>query len=245
MRVALCFWGLCRSTHLTIDSIEKYIFTALRDAGITYDVYVHTYTLYRPYTNIRSNEVGIQLKNTNWKRLKAVKWIVENQDTVDKTLQFEKYRSKGDPWKFETNNESFATLDNHIRALWSLYQVTTLWNVSGIEYSKILYLRPDVLFLTPLRVDWILQPQTNSILIPDFQHMAGCNDRFAIGCPSAMKIYGERYKKAYEYSKVHALHSEQFLADHMRSNGLYFIPIPFYFRRIRATGVVHEGDKDL
>jgi hypothetical protein len=108
-----------------------------------------------------------------------------------------------------------------------------------------MYLRPDVLFLTPLKAEWILQPQTTSILIPDFQHIYNCNDRFAIGTPDAMRIYGERFKKALDYSKVQTLHSEKFLADHITSNGYHFIKIPFSFKRVRANGVVHEGDKNL
>lgn len=247
MRVALCFWGLCRSTHITHVSIEKYIFSVLKNAGIKYDVYLHTYTFYRAYTNFRANEINIQLKNTNWKLLKPIKYCIEHQDTIDVQLNLEKYRAQGDPWKYNIEHDPspFSTLDNHIRALWSLNQVTNLWTSSDISYDRVIYLRPDVEFMVPFNINWITSPIKNTILIPSFQHIYNCNDRFAIGTPEAMKLYGERFHVAYQYSLKKSLHSEGFLADYMNINGYTFSSIPFSFRRIRADGRVQEGDRNI
>jgi hypothetical protein len=247
MRVALCFWGLCRSTDLVLESIEQNVFKVLKDAGIQYDVYLHTYILYRKYTNVRADEYGLQLKNTIWKLLQPVKSIIENQDTIDKELKLEKYRRNGDPWNDDTIKDyvPFSTLDNHIRALWSLKQVTSLWKSSGQNYTKIIYLRPDVFYQTPFNIEWIIKPIKKTILIPDFQLIDGCNDRFAIGEPDSMAVYGERFNDAYEYSKLKQLHSEAFLADSIKKKGYVFSTIPFRFRRIRANGVVHSGDRKV
>jgi hypothetical protein len=247
MHVALCFWGLCRSTDLVLESIEQYILEPLRSAGVIVDIYLHTYTLYRPYTNIRSEEFDIQLKNTNWKLLRPKASIVDNQDTVDKKLKLESYRTKGDPWSDDMTPEStpYSTLDNHIRSLWSLKQVTSLWCKSAEAYTRVIYLRPDVLFLSPLNIKWLNKPLDSTILIPDFHHVHKCNDRFAIGEPAAMKVYGGRFDVAYEYSRRMRLHSEKFLYDYMTSKGYTFATVRFRFRRIRADGKVCVGDKDI
>jgi hypothetical protein len=239
MRVALCFWGICRSTDRTIESIETCIFNPLSNAQISYDVYVHTYNLYRPYTNVRSNETGLQLKNTIWKLLKPREAKIENQDEVDKALDLKKYRNKGDPWESD-----YSTLDNHIRALYSLSEVTKLWTQSGTTYDLVIYLRPDVRFMTPLSLSW-LDIRKGLILIPDFHLFYGCNDRFAIGVPKDMKVYGERFYSAYEYSLQKPLHSEQFLSNHIISYGIEFKTIPIRFRRVRADGYTCDADKDL
>jgi hypothetical protein len=252
MRVALCFWGICRSTDRIIESIETCIFNPLINARIFYDVYLHTYKLYRPYTNIRSNETGLQLKNTIWKLLKPTEAKIENQDEVDKALDLKKYRSKGDPWGNEKNSKNnedllendYSTLDNHIRALYSLSEVTKLWSQSDSTYDLVIYLRPDVRFMTPLSLNW-LDVRKGLILIPDFHLFYGCNDRFAIGVPKDMKVYGERFYSAYEYSLQKPLHSEQFLSNHIVSYGIEFKTIPIRFRRVRADGHTCNTDKDL
>ena len=239
MRVALCFWGLCRSTDRIIESIETCIFNPLINAQISYDVYLHTYKLYRPYTNARSNETGLQLKNTIWKLLKPREAKIENQDEVDKALDLKKYRNRGDPWESD-----YSTLDNHIRALYSLSEVTRLWTQSGTTYDVVIYLRPDVRFMTPISLNW-LNVRKDLILIPDFHLFYGCNDRFAIGIPKDMKVYGDRFYSAYEYSLQKPLHSEQFLSNHIVGYGIEFKTIPIRFRRVRADGYTCDADKDL
>jgi len=247
MHVALCFWGLCRSTDLVLESIERCILEPLRSAGVVVTVYLHTYTLYKPYTNSRSGEFNLQLKNTNWKLLQPNCYSIEDQDTVDKHLHLESYRTKGDPWYDDRTPDSipFSTLDNHIRSLWSLKQVTSLWCKSKENYTRVIYLRPDVRFQTPLKIEWIKDPLASIVLIPDFHHVHKCNDRFAIGEPAAMKVYGGRFDAAYEYSRRMSLHSEKFLYDTMTGKGYVFATIRFRFRRIRADGKVCEGDKDI
>lgn len=51
-RVALCFFGLARSLRWTYPSIKSRVFDVLRDSNVTYDIFVHTYSL---------REVSLQL----------------------------------------------------------------------------------------------------------------------------------------------------------------------------------------
>jgi hypothetical protein len=243
MKVALCFWGICRSTNWTIESIESCIFQPLKNAGIEYDVFLHTYVLYKPYTNPRANEYFIQLKNTSWKLLNPKVWKVENLDSIDIKLNLEQYRTQGNPWN--DDNNTFITLDNHIRALWSLKQVTSLWKNTHVQYDAIIYLRPDVLFLKTLDVKLLSKLSNDMIYIPDFQLHNGCNDRFAIGNPAVMEIYGNRFKGALGYSKFNKLHSEQYLAYTLQNANIQIQLIPFFFKRIRANGEVCLSDNNL
>jgi hypothetical protein len=244
MRVALCFWGIARSTDWTIESIETNIWKPLEDAGIEYDTFVHTFTLERPYTNSRAGEWNLELKNDIWKMLLPKKYSVEDQDIVDKTLAFQTYRRHGDPWIAEGRESyiQYSTLDNLIRMLYSLKKVTSLWKDSAYLYDAVLYLRPDVKFLYPLDVTWFSRVSENQILVPTFHCVDSWNDRFAIGTPRTMIQYGERFKWAYEYSQTHQLHSERFLSDSMKRQGIVPIPIHFPFRRIRADGSVCPSD---
>jgi hypothetical protein len=242
MKVALCFWGLCRSTDLTIQSIQTCIFQPLQDAGIQYDIYLHTYTLYRPYSNPRAKEEKLQLKNTAWKLLQPTRESIEDQDDVDKKLDLKTYRALGNPWP---DDPSYTTLDNHIRALWSLKQVTSLWLSKEKEYSCIVYLRPDVKFKKPINPEWVLNVNSSSVRIPNFHLVDGCNDRFAIGSPECMRIYGNRFDNALQYSYCNLLHSERFLAYELKRNAIRIDLIFFRFIRIRADGQPCPSDLQL
>jgi len=247
MRVALCFWGLCRSTHLTIASVEQQIFSVLRGAGIQYDVYVHTYSITRPYTNPRAGEYELQLRNTNWRYLLPAVGQVDNQDFIDKQIPFLNYRSKGNSWNFESSQAEapWHTLDNHLRALWSLKQVTELWQLSKESYDWIVYLRPDVRFQSPFNVQWFDALMDTAIGCPDFHLISGCNDRFAICRPPIAAIYGTRFDKALAYSHQNALHAETFLADTMKAAGCRFVHLPIRFVRIRADGQPCPADAKI
>lgn len=247
MRVALCYWGIARSTDETIESIERNILKPLLDANVDVRVYVHTYTSTQPYTNPRANEFNLQLKNDIWKLLLPDYYKVERQEDVDLHLQHSKYRKHGDPWAHEPRPlyTKYSTLDNCIRALWSLFQVTQLWLPSADQFDAVLYLRPDVRFVTPLKYEWLLSLQKGVIRVPNFHLVDGWNDRFAVGKPCDMRLYGLRFTAAYTYSQDFPLHSEKFLAAYMEKHSIKAEPIHIRFRRIRADGVVCPADEEI
>jgi hypothetical protein len=243
-RIAICVWGICRSSDKTIESVRTNIIQPLHEAGIETELFLHTYTLYRPYENLRAGELKLQLKNSLWKLFQPVQSIVEDQDSVDKTLQLHQYRTMGNPWK-EEDGQGFQTLDNHIRALWSLYQVTQLWLPNQSTYDAVMYIRPDVLFLSKIHIEWIQSLSAQTIGIPSFHLIDGVNDRFAVGRPSVMKHYGTRFLHAKTYADKLPLHSEQFLSWILSTTNIHVTYIPIKFRRIRANGVVCEADKEI
>jgi hypothetical protein len=242
MRIALCFWGICRSTDKTIETIKNNIFKSLQEHGFEYDIFLHTYTLYKPYTNPRANENQIQLKNTLWKLLNPTQYLIEDQEMVDKHLFTKNYKMRGNPWP---EDPTFTTFNNHLRALWSLKQVTELWTNSVNSYDLVIYLRPDVLFKNEIDIEWFSLVNSKTILLPNFQTIENVNDRFAIGHPIVMKLYGNRFDSAYEYSLYNHLHSEKFLAYILKKHQIKILWIRIKFKRLRANGVVCDADIDL
>jgi hypothetical protein len=236
-KIALCFYGLCRSTNYTIDSINKYIFDALKELNFIYDIYLHTYKVTTPYTNIRNSEENIMLNNDLYKLLNPNIYKIDDQDDIKKTIDFAKYRSKGDPW---SNN--FKSLDNLILGLNSLNEVTQLWKASNKTYDYIIYLRPDVKFLSPLKLSFFLDLNNTNIALPNF-HEYPINDRFTIGKPNVMILYGERYLHAFEYSLINELHAETYLKYILDKNKIDIIKINFKFNRIRANGINYDENK--
>lgn len=237
-KVAICFWGICRTTNHTIDSIKTNVFKPLEEANIEYDILVHTFSLTSPYSNLRNSEHNISLDNELYKLLNPTHVEIEDQDTVDKIIDLPSYRTKGDPW-LRAGSVNFGTFNNHIRALYSLNKVTH----SALEgdYEKIIFVRPDVKFMNPINPKW-LRVKDGQIVMTDF-HLVPINDRFAVTTPSSAKVFGMRFLKAKEYSLRNPLHSEQYLKYCIDQAKIKIFMVKFRFRRIRAPN--SEIDFDI
>lgn len=241
VKVAICFFGLTRSLKITLDSIEKNIFAPLKNHGIPYTTLLHTYKLNGAYSNPRAGEQDLILDVDEYKLLEPTYHMVESKEAVKRKLDVEKYRTHGNPWGKEKRAipGDFSTLDNHILYLWSLKQLTTMWSDSKMRYSHIIYCRPDVLYKVPLEIPWFsFAPNSKKqpILIPNFGLCGNVNDRFALGRPEQMRLYGNRFDDALAYSKKHPLASEAYLIATMRRHRIKYEHVNFYFIRVRANG---------
>jgi hypothetical protein len=236
VRVAICFFGLTRSLQYTLSSIQKYLFEPLKNHGIKYDTYLHTYKMKKPYTNPRAGERSIMLDADEYKLLEPTYHMVENKETVSTYIGLEKYRTKGDPWGKENQAipGDYTTLDNHILYLWSQKQLTTMWQKNKGRYSHIIFCRPDVLYQVPLDIEWF-SFTSNKIFIPNFGLCGDVNDRFALGRPEQMVPYGSRFNEALQYSKYKPLASEEFLIATMKKYRIKYEHVNFYFIRVRAN----------
>jgi hypothetical protein len=247
MKVAICIWGLCRSTEHTYDSFKTNILNVLESNGIEYSIFLHTWNLFEKYHNPRAGERNVFLKNTTWKYYSPKAYCIENQTLVDPKLKLSSYRRHGDPWIQETIPEytPFSCVDNVVRSLYSMNKATELWTSSNESFDIVMYVRPDVRFLKPFQIEWLTQVSDRVVYMPDFHLIDGVNDRFAFGKPTTMQVYGTRYKGALEYSYKNPLHSERFLAYILNKYKLSPCLLPFRFRRIRAGNITYHGDNEV
>jgi len=232
MKVALAFWGITRSLSITLDSIHKNVLDVLRANGIEYTIFLHTYTLTNPLTNPRAKEVNCVLNPTEYELLKPDFFEVENQEEVKTRLELTKYRTHRDIWKTK-----YALVDNYICAMWSKKQVTKLIQESKMEFDCIIFLRPDVRYLNPLKVEWLRSVHSSNVFIPNFQKVNQMNDRFSItNYENGIRI-GNIFDGILEYSQSKSIHSETilflFIKKTLKLNIKY---IPFFFNRVRANG---------
>lgn len=238
MKIAICFFGLTRSLNRTVSSITENIIDPLKSQDHQVDVYMHTYKL-EVLTNYRSGEKNCLLDTTEYKLLEPFEgFAIDDQNDIDKILDFLAYRSKGDPWR-----DGYNSLNNLLRQHYSLQRVTSLWVSKKHEYDAVMYCRPDVQFIARLNVDWLFNLGDRDIVVPSFLPCTGYNDRFAIGKPDTMLIYGNRRELALNYSMHHNLHAERFLKYVLDSNNLHVIQVKFPFIRVRANGSLSSVDK--
>lgn len=233
MKIALAFWGLTRSLSITINSIHKNVLDVLRENGVEYTIFLHTYILSEPYTNPRSKEFKCALDSEEYKLLKPDYFKIDNQDEVKSHLDLMKYRTHKDPW-----GSKYVTVDNYICAMYSKKQVTNLISESKLEFDCIIFLRPDVRYLNPLKIEWLRSVKNYNIFIPSFQLVKNTNDRFCITDYNNGILIGNMFDTMYDYSKINPLHSETFLYRYITYNlKAKIIYIAFYFNRVRANGL--------
>eukprot|EP01033_Poteriospumella_lacustris_P014270 gene14270-10201_t len=269
MRIAVCLWGLLRSLRHTINSFEEHILSALDQYEASYDIYVHTYNISGAYQSARNHEKSVTLNVSEWQLLKPNYIFIENQEEFDARINYPLFETQGDPW-----HNDFSSFKNHMRALNSLYHVTQVVEQMHQQqpYDAIVFLRPDVRFLTDLPLQLLHHPPTMrayDLFLPDFHRSCWgneFNDRMALGKVAAALIYGKKFEAAFMYSLAHKLHAEK-ITYHQLSRThtvnttttttatatatatatkttmqVRVAEIPFRFQRIRSSGEIHVRD---
>jgi len=231
MRIALGFWGLTRSLKdHTIESIRRNVFDVLSKHGIEYDVFIHTY------------EKGEGDVVADCKLLAPMRCEIHKHDDIVPVIDFLKYRSHPDPW-----NSGYASVDNFLLAMWSKSRLTKLIASSGVQYDRVVFIRPDCRYLTPLKPIFLAAAIDGIICIPDFERHSQykMNDRFAICTWRDFQAYGDVFRFLYGMSQITTLHSESIIGSVMQGCGFRIVPIPFYFYIVRRDGSLAGDSKNI
>jgi hypothetical protein len=238
LNIAIGFWGIMRSTHITHTNIHKNVIEPLRNMGCNVRIYVHTYKINGIYTNRWAREGATTIDEQLYKLLTPDVYQIDSQDEFDTTYNLKEYTTHGDPWK---NN--FCSMQNLIRYLNSQNQLVHLidsdMKENGYTFDAVFLMRPDAKYNSAITTEIVQKAsclKANELLIPDFNHWGGVNDRMAIGKWETIKVYGTRITDALEYSKKNRLHSETFLKDYLNSKGIVWKPIKFSFQLVRTNG---------
>jgi hypothetical protein len=233
--IVLAFWGLTRSTQYTAASIEKRVFSQLPAPFV---VFVHTYSSENVYENVRANEKCSSLK-PDVAGLRPYRVEVDDLDAVKSKLSLEQYRTQPDPW-----GTNYQTVDNFVLAMYSKQRVTEMVAESGLTPAKVIFLRPDVRYLSNIGKA-LAFARPDAWVVPDFHLIRGFNDRFCVASPANYRVYGCVFHHLLPYSRRKPLHSESFYADLAAAAGVKVVRAPFYFQRVRLTGETDPRDGSL
>jgi hypothetical protein len=240
MHIAVCVWGLTRSVRVTHTNLRAVLDHLRSFATVT--VCMHTYRLNRLYSNQWGKEVGIRLDPNEYKLLDPDHFIWDDQDDVARTIPFEAYHTFPDTI-YKTNYE---TIDNFILAMWSLQRVTDLMlrHASSKGFTHVVFMRPDVVFDTPIKERYFSLVDDTTIVTPQFGRVCGSelavNDRFAICTPAVARIYGRRFRWILPYSTHTPLCSESFLQWVLQTHGIRVLRRWICFNRVRADGRISD-----
>ena len=206
MRVAVCFWGLNRSLKATLKSIRQMIFGALEAACIPYDVYWSTYNRSAQDPLVID---GIQL-------LQPKRFTVDDQD-VFMRQEGQHVVDGMEPQRWWLGYPDAQVVQKFVLELNLLRQVTQLWVQSGTKYRAVLYVRPDMCYVHPLKTEALLSAKQKHFYVPCWHAHGGYNDRMGFGAPAAAEAYGNRLAMLPEFVRhlvsmdQEGVNSEQFL----------------------------------
>jgi hypothetical protein len=254
--IAICFFGQVKQYEHVAVSVQRHVFDVLTANGYSYDIYAHTYNQ-TTTTNPRNREHNLSINATSLQtilRLPATAMLYDRPEDADRLFNLSELLRNGDPWPENPQ----TSLRNLGRQLHSLRRVTGLWQRTAVDdddvarggghgvrrYDLVLYLRPDVRFLTDLDLP-LLAPRllANALLLatPHWGRWGGFNDRLAFGAPAAAAVYGLRGGELQAHvaggSKPHA---ERFLAASLAAHGVGDARSNVQFVRVRADGRPEE-----
>ena len=236
-KICIMFFGLLRNLKISLPIIRKNIFIELEKQGIEYNIYIHTYKI-----NIlncpRAGEHNIKYDNNQISLFKhpSTKFIVDDQDEIDKKLRFPEILSKTNPWP---EDPSKTTMKNLIRQYYSLKRVFEMVKNQNEEYDGYLFLRPDMVYLDPIIISKSINLPINkyNFYSAPWDNYGGVNDRFCLTSCYGAEIYSSRLDEVYD---EHNIHSETFLKKHLLKYNMILLPLKIHAYRIRANGKIKK-----
>ena len=234
-KICIIFFGLLRNLKITLPHIRKNIFIALEKQGIKYDIYIHTYKI-NILNSPRSREHNIKYDNNQISLFKhpSTKFIIDNQDEIDKTLRFPEILSKTNPWPEDPTK---STMKNLIRQYYSLKRAFAMVKKDNKEYDGYLFLRPDLLYLNPFILTSSMSLPVNKyhFYSSPKDNYNGVNDRFCFTSRYGAEIYSSRLDEVYDESNIH---SETFLKKHLLKYNMTLLLLNISTFRVRANGII-------
>jgi len=241
-RVALCFWGVNRSLNRTIDSLKKFIVKPLQKANVDFDIFFHTYSLETIDSFwARERSALVEGAINEYQQLsklgKIRRWEATEQTLFDHETNYSFFTKTQNIYPLGTMKNMIRSLNSlkRVTDLWLLEEearggaflrkeITNLTTklekqqkMNGKEkrgfYDAIVYLRPDLEFLSPLNVSLLFSIGNRDLYTPIWSTYHGLNDRFAAGAPKAVLSFGHRLHHLQFFASLgNEVHSERFLA---------------------------------
>lgn len=230
--IAICYWGLTRSTRFVYKTHHEKIFNVLTKHGATYDVFLHT-----------------------WQTDQNLVWDRDMPVAHDYTEQYylnTKYYKRDDQAEFlnsiDMRDYHYAELKdaewapflvrNHLCALESLKRCVSMCIATNNKYDYVMFVRPDAEILTELPYEQIFNPLNNdhNIYIPTDGSFYGYNDRFAVVKFEHVLWYSHRINSLKEYRKKGNVIGAEKYVKHIVDNHYHYVPINFNFELIRSNG---------
>jgi hypothetical protein len=203
-KIAICYWGITRSTKFVYKSHFFNLFNSLKNSSIDCKIFMHTWKVENDQNIIWENVSHVPIDYEEYKLLQPHYYKIDEQKLFKDQIIFSEYFNKElyDKYGGDTPHEWRPQLImNHLCALESQKRVHQMVNDSGEEFDFIIFVRPDVQITNKFDVN-ILNTDFD-IIIPNYDHHEGYNDRFAIVPFKNSSNYACRIDEIINFRKNH------------------------------------------
>lgn len=237
-KIAICYWGMTRSTKLVFKSHFFNLFNSLKNSNIDYKIFMHTWKVENNQNMIWENVSHIPIDYEEYKLLQPNYYKIDEQKLFKDKIFFSEYFNKElyDKHGGDTPHEWRPQLImNHLCALESQKRVHQMVNDIGEEFDFIIFIRPDVQITNKFDVNML---NTDfDIIIPSYDHHEGYNDRFAILPFKNSSNYACRIDEIINFRKNHGrIVSEKYVKFIINKYYSKLKFIDFFMKIIRPDG---------
>lgn len=202
--IAICYFGLTRSTKKVYLSHIENIFNILKNNNIYYEIFMHTWKTLDGKQNTRGKDyTKVNIDYDEYKLLNPNHYKIEIQDEFLNSIDFSKYFYKNvyDKYKFDKVKGEWKPnlIKNHLCALESQKRVLRMVNTN--IFNRVIFVRPDVMIKVKLNIEKLLNMKKHTIILPFGDNYEGYNDRFAICTWRNAHEYGDRINEIIEFRK--------------------------------------------
>ena len=206
--IGFCYWGLPRAIKHTYKNHENMVYNKMKEANLSYKIFMHTWSIEGDTQRVRQYNCKEKIDYDEYKLMNPDFYEINSQEEFLTNINMDDYFYK-DIWttKGHCGNGEWVEklVKNHLCALGSLRNVYNMVenavNEKGYKFKYIIFIRPDAYFTQPIQVDKTFPLKENTIVIPNFDHCEGYNDRFAICNYEDANIYALRLKDIAEFRK--------------------------------------------
>lgn len=237
-KIAICYWGVTRSTKYVYNSHFQNLFNILKNNLIEYKVFMHTWKVENDQNIIWENVCAIPVDYQEYTLLQPDFYKIDDQQNFKDQLIFSDYfdRELYNKYGGDTHHEWRPQLImNHLCALESQKRVYKMVNVSGEKFDYVIFIRPDVEILNTIDIN--ILNSSFDIIIPSYDHHEGLNDRFAILPFNNASNYASRIDEIKEFRKTNGrIVSEKYVKFIINKYYKNLKFIDFYMKIVRPDG---------
>lgn len=245
VKVAICYFGLTRSTRHVYQSHLTNLFDVLTKNGIEYDTFMHTWKT--KYNIVWDKLYKQPIDYDEYKLLKPTHYQIDDQDdftkTIDSNFHLYYYQHVMSTVGHGPQGEWIPMLiRNHLCALESQKRVLKMVTDTGNKYDAVIFIRPDALLLNNIDTSMILSLGENDIVIVTPQSLdsalwEGLNDQFCIGHPKTIDKYANRIDEVAQFRKTQGrIVSEKYVKFIVEKYKYNLKFINFRFTLVRPNG---------
>jgi hypothetical protein len=248
MTVAICYFGLTRSTKICYKSHIENINNVLDKNNTKYHIFLHTWEIKNGIQKVWNRTIKEKIDYDEYKFLNPSFFKRESQADFLNNIDFTKffYKDVADKFGLVGNGEWIPDLiKNHLCALESQRRVYEMVQNSNNIYDHIIIVRPDSLILNTLPyndVALFLNNNPKGIALPNFDKCEGYNDRFAILNYEYAEKYCSRINEIADFRKHNGrITSEKyvkFICDKYYDKVLF---LSFTFKLLRPSDTIHSS----